>query len=161
MAQSLVVQQSRAVSVGPDAAFRGTLPMPLPTLFRRWYGPIPPIKAVLDQAGEWASAGQTRTVQLVGGGTMREELTFVDAPHSFGYTLTGITGPLAPLASRIEGLWSFAPVGTGTEVTWQWTVHPRFALTALALPVFGRLWRGYARQALAELSTQLMPSPAA
>jgi hypothetical protein len=156
MPQPLVVEQSRAIPVTPDDAFRGTLPMPLPTLFRRWYGPIPPIRAVLDQTGEWETVGQTRTVNLVGGGSMREELTSVDAPRSFGYTLTDVKGPLAPLVSRVEGEWIFTPAGTGTEVTWRWTIHPRSALAARAMPVFGKVWRGYARQALEVLSEQLV-----
>lgn len=156
MPQPLVVEQSRAIPVTPDGAFRGTLPMPLPTLFRRWYGPIPPIRAVLDQTGEWETVGQTRTVNLVGGGSMREELTSVDAPRSFGYTLTDVKGPLAPLVSRVEGEWIFTPAGTGTEVTWRWTIHPRSAVAARAMPVFGKVWRGYARQALEVLSEQLV-----
>jgi hypothetical protein len=47
-------------------------------------------------------------------------------------------------------------VGTGTRVTWQWTIHPRTALSAPVLPLFGRLWLGYARQSLEELSNQLV-----
>ena len=43
MTYPLVVEQSRAIPVGVEDAFRGTLPMPLPPLFRRWYGPIPRI----------------------------------------------------------------------------------------------------------------------
>jgi hypothetical protein len=130
--------------------------MPLPTLFRRWYGPIPPIKAVLDQSGDWAAAGQTRTIALVGGGSMRETLTGVDSPTSFGYTITDIKGPMAPLIDHIEGDWIFTPDGTGTQVTWRWTLHRRSVLTAPALPVFGRLWRGYARQSLETLSDYLV-----
>jgi hypothetical protein len=156
MAQALVVEQSRAMPVDPERAFTGTLPVPLTTLFRRWYGPIPPIKQVHAQAGEWGTVGQTRTVTLVGGGSMREELTHVDPPRSFGYALSDIKGPMSPLVSRVEGEWIFVPVGTGTEVTWRWTIHPRSALAALALPVFGRIWRGYARQSLEELSNQLV-----
>ena len=76
-------------------------------------------------------------------------------PRSFGYTLSDIKGPLAPLVGRLEGEWIFEPVGTGTRVTWRWTIHPRSALAAPVLPVFGRLWRGYARQSLEELSNQL------
>lgn len=156
MAQALTVKQSRAIPASTEDAFHGTLPMPLPTLFRRWYGPIPPIKKVLDQVGEWESVGQTRTVELVGGGSMREELTHVDAPRSFGYTLTDVKGPMAPLIEQVDGEWSFAPVGTGTEVTWRWTIHPRSGLAAPALPIFGKLWRGYARRALEDLSEELV-----
>ncbi len=156
MTQPFVVEQSRAIPVSVENAFRGTLPMPLPALFRRWYGPIPPIKAVQNQTGEWGTVGQTRTVVLTGGGSMREELTRVDAPHSFGYLLSQITGPMSPLVSRVEGDWLFTPVGTGARVTWRWAIQPRSRLAAPALPVFGRLWRGYARQALEELSRELV-----
>ena len=156
MSQPLVVEQSRAIPVGPEHVFRTMLPMPLTALFRRWYGPIPPIKQARDQTGDWDAVGQSRTVVLVGGGSMREELTHFDPPHSFGYTLSDIKGPLAPLVGRVEGEWIFEPVGTGTKVTWRWTIHPRSALAAPALPVFGRLWRGYARQSLEELSNQLV-----
>jgi hypothetical protein len=157
MAQPLVVEQSRAIPVRREDAFRDLVPMPLPTLFRRWYGPIPPIKEVRGQTGGWDAVGKTRTVVLTGGGSMREELTHLDPPHSFGYTLTDIKGPMSPLVSRVEGEWLVDPVGTGAKVTWRWTIHPRSALAASALPVFGRLWRGYARQSLEELSNELVP----
>ncbi|BCO34703.1 SRPBCC family protein [Mycobacterium heckeshornense] len=153
---ALVVEQSRAIPVSIDDAFAGTLPRPLPTIFRRWYGPIPPVKRVHDQVGKWDAAGQTRTVVLVGGGSMREQLTSVDPPRSFGYTLTDIKGPMAPLVDLVEGEWTFTPVGTGTVVAWRWTLHPRSPLAALALPILGRLWKGYARRALEELSAQLV-----
>ena len=156
MAKSVAVEQSRAIPVAVEDAFSRTLPLPLPVVFSRWYGPIPPIKGVREQTGEWDAAGQTRTVMMVGGGSMREELTSVDPPRSFGYTLSNIKGPLAPLVSSVEGKWSFAPVGTGTRVSWQWVLHPKSGVTAPALPVLGRIWKGYARQALETLSARLV-----
>lgn len=87
---------------------------------------------------------------------MREQLINVDPPHVFEYTLTGIKGPMAPLVDLVEGQWCFTAVGTGTEVTWRWTLHPRSALSAPALPVLGRFWRGYARRALQQLSALLV-----
>lgn len=153
---ALEVEQSRDIPVGVDDAFHSTLLMPLPTLFRRWYGPIPPISRVLHQSGEWNNAGQSRTVVLTGGGTVREDLTHVDPPRKFGYTLSEIKGPLAPLVGLVDGEWQFEPAGTGTRVTWRWIIHPRSRLAAPALPVFGWLWRGYARQALEDLSARLV-----
>lgn len=150
-----VVERSQSIPVAVENAFAGTLPIPLPVVFRRWYGPIPPIKQVRDQSGDWDTVGRTRTVVLAGGGSAHEELISLDPPHSFGYTLTQITGPLAPLVRLVEGQWLFTDNGTGTEVTWRWTIHPRSALAAPVLPVLARLWRGYARRALAELSAQL------
>lgn len=156
MAHPVTVEQSRAIPVSPQEAFAKTMPMPLPELFSRWYGPIPPIKAVRGQAGNWATVGQNRTIALVGGGGMRETLTRVDPPNSFGYTLDDVRGAMAPLIHHVEGEWVFAPDGAGTNVTWRWTLHPRSALTAPLLPVFGRIWRGYARQALQTLSGYLV-----
>lgn len=92
----------------------------------------------------------------VGGGSMREELTVVDPPNLFRYTLSDVTGPLAPLVDHIDGEWSFAPVGTGTAVTWRWAVHPKSRVAAAALPAFAVLWRGFARQALEQLSHELL-----
>jgi hypothetical protein len=111
---------------------------------------------VRDQVGEWSSVGQTRVLMLPGGGSMREELTSVDPPRSFGYVLTDISGPMALLVGRADGEWTFTPSGSATTVTWRWNIHSRRALTAPLLPVLGRLWKGYARQALEQLSAQLV-----
>ena len=159
MPRSVVVEQSRAIPVAVDDAFSRTLPLPLPVIFAHWYGPIPPIKAVRDQTGDWDAAGKTRTVVMVGGGSMREELTYVDAPQSFGYSLSNIKGPLAALVGSVEGKWNFAATdtgGTGTTVTWQWILHPKSSVTAPALPVLGRIWKGYARRVLETLSHLLV-----
>jgi Polyketide cyclase / dehydrase and lipid transport len=156
MTNTLVVDQSRTIPLGQKDVFRDMVPMPLPQLFRRWYGPIPPIKEVRGQTGDWDSVGQSRTVVLVGGGSMLEQLTQFDPPHSFGYTLSDIKGPLSPLVGRVDGVWVFESIGSGTNVTWRWTIHPRSGLTAPLMPVFGKLWKGYARQSLEELSKQLV-----
>lgn len=154
--QPVHVEQSRAVPVSVEDAFRRTLSLPLPDLFRRWHGPIPPIKEVRDQDGEWGTVGQTRTIALTGGGTMREELTSVEPPSSFRYRITAVTGALGPLVDHIDGEWAFAPIGTGTEVTWRWTLHPKSKATRPGVVALGKLWPGYARKALAELSEQLL-----
>jgi hypothetical protein len=155
MTRSLAVEQSRLIPVGIDEAFTGTLPLPLETVFNRWYGPIGPVKEVRDQTGEWDAPGQTRVVMLTPAGSMHEELTSLDPPHSFGYALTGITGPLGLLVGRTEGQWVFTASGSATTVTWRWNIHARSALTAPLLPVFGMLWKGYARQSLETLSALL------
>jgi hypothetical protein len=93
---------------------------------------------------------------MVGGGSMREKLTSVDPPRSFGYTLSNIKGPLAALVGSIDGMWTFTPAGTGTTVTWQWILHPKSGVTAPALPVFGAVWKGYARRTLETLSDLLV-----
>src|SRR5271169_214117 len=148
MASTLDVQQSRVIPVNVDDAFAGTLPLPLTTIFSHWYGPIPPIRGVRDQVGEWSTVGQTRVVLLSGGGSMREELTSVDPPRSFGYLLTKVRGPMTVLVDHVAGDWIFTPADGASEVTWRWTIHRKSVLTAWALPVFARIWKGYARLAL-------------
>jgi hypothetical protein len=156
MARPIVVEESRAIPVTVEDAFARTMPIPLTDICSQWYGLFPPIKEVREQSGDWDAAGQTRVITMVGGGSLREHLTSVDPPRSFGYTLSGITGPMAPLVSKIEGKWSFAPAGTGTNVTWQWTIHPKSDLTARLLPIVGKMWQGYARVTLEKLSRQLV-----
>jgi hypothetical protein len=158
MTSSLAVEQSRVIPVSVEKAFDGTLPLPLPKIFSHWYGPIGPIKEVRDQTGEWDTAGQTRVVMLTPSGSFHEELTSLDPPHSFGYALTGITGPLGLLVGRADGQWRFTPSGSatsGTEVTWRWNIHARSALTTPLLPMLGALWKGYARKSLETLSALL------
>jgi Polyketide cyclase / dehydrase and lipid transport len=155
MTSSLAVEQSRVIPVGVEKAFAGTLPLPLPKIFSHWYGPIGPIKEVRDQTGEWDTTGQTRVVMLSPSGSFHEELTSLDPPHSFGYALTGITGPLGLLVGRADGQWRFTPSGSATEVTWRWNIHARSALSAPLLPALGLLWKGYARKSLETLSALL------
>ncbi len=155
MAHSRVVSESLVIPVPVDQAFHRTLPAPLPELFSRRYGPFPPIKEVRDQTGAWDAGGQTRTVVLAGGGSTREELTSVDPPRSFGYRLGDVTGPMALLVDHVLGEWIFTPAAGGTQVTWRWDIHAKSALTTLALPLFATMWKGYARQALRDLSVML------
>jgi len=86
---------------------------------------------------------------------MREVLTEVDAPHSFSYQLTDITGPMRPLVDSIEGRWEFSLKGTGTLIRWRWTLHPR-GLGAPFMPFIIKMWLSYANQSLERLSDLLL-----
>ncbi len=147
MASPLRLERSRTYPVPVERTFEFTLPAPLEEIFSRRYGPLPPIVRT-DQDGVWGTVGQTRTIHTADGGTVVERLTSVDAPTDFRYELGDLTGPLRFLASRIEGVWAFAPAGTGCRITWGWTVHPASEPAGLAMPLFAKLWDGYARQAL-------------
>jgi hypothetical protein len=158
MAVPVLMSYSQSFAPAPGEAFDKVLPMHLPELFSRRYGPIPPIRSVEGPVGTWGQVGQSRTLRLKGGGSMREELTRVDRPGAFGYRITRVTGPMSPLCSYIDGIWSFDADRTGTRITWQWTVHPRSAVAAPVLPAFARLWRGYARQSFERLAEFLATS---
>lgn len=150
------MSSARTVPVDVDAAFTGTIEVALPAIFRRWYGPIGPVRSADGNYDTWGTVGQTRVIRQVGGGSMTEELVSVDAPRSFTYRLTDIAGPLAPLVKHIDGRWEFAPAGTGTEITWTWRVFPTSRAASVAMPVFAGLWRGFARQGLEDLAEVLL-----
>jgi hypothetical protein len=148
---------SRSVPAALERAFDVVLTEPLPRIFSRRYGPIPPIREVSDQTGDvWGTVGQSRRIVLSDGGSMTERLTTVDRPGSFGYRISDLSGPFKALISSLDGEWTFEPAGTGTRITWTWTLYPASSVAGYALPVFARLWRGYARQALEEVEKILV-----
>jgi hypothetical protein len=157
---TVTVEQSRAIPVELQRAFAATLPMPLTAIFSRRYGLLPPVKEVRGQDGIWGQVGQTRTVVTTDGGTMRELLTHVEPPHSFSYQLSDISGPMRPLVDTIDGYWEFSNRGTGTMITWRWTLRPT-GIGSLVMPAITLMWRGYARQALELLSEQLLAEESA
>lgn len=156
MPSPLIVSARRAVPAELDEVFRCTLTTPLPQLFSRRYGVLPAITDVTGFTPPWGSVGQSRTIRTADGGSMRETLLQIDGPRSFSYQIGSITGPMVALIASVEGTWSFEPAGTGTRVGWSWTIRAANGASALVLPVFGRMWGGYARQALEELEKVLV-----
>lgn len=158
MPNSARVEQSRTLPVTPERAFRGIIEMDVPAMFRRRYGPIPPILGVSGRdAGDWhGTVGQTRVLELGPWGSIRETVVSVEPPHAWTYGITDFKGPLAGLLAKIDGEFLFRPAGTGTRITWRYNMFPRSRLAASALPAFGWFWRGYARQMLEELSNWLV-----
>ena len=155
MPPPVTLRARRAVPVPVQEAYAAVLPMPLPRIFRRRYLALPPIRDVRDQDGEWGTVGQTRTIVLADGGTMVETLTSVSPGVGFGYDIVPTSGALKPLVTGAQGLWSFAPAGSGVEVAWQWVLEPTRA-GSLVMPALGRMWQGYARQALEEVEQALL-----
>ena len=153
---ALELNASRTYPVPVERAFDQLLPTPLPELFSRRYAALPPVREVRDQDGEWGTVGQTRTIVLADRGTMTETLISVDRPRSFGYRICDIAGPMKPLAASVDGVWTFAEAGTGVRITWAWTVVPASSAAVLLMPAFGRMWRGYARQALEQIERILV-----
>ncbi len=156
MATSLTC--SRTVAAPPQRTYDELFAAPLEEIFSRRRLFIPPVRETRPVSARYAEPGDARTLVLADGGTMLETLTEVDPPRGFGYTLTELTGPLRPLARRVEGRWRVEPDGAGSRVTWSWTVHPRLPAGPLALPVFGLVWPGYAARALEQVDARLTRS---
>ena len=151
------VESSRTFPVSVEKAYDTVLTAPLSSIFSRRFLAIAPIAAVEDQEGPWGvSVGQTRTIKLTDGGTMSETLTVLDRPHRFGYTIGNVKGMMKPLVAAATGNWAFEPAGTGARITWSWDVTPTARLGRLGMPVFVRLWSGYARQAMDEIERLLV-----
>lgn len=156
MATPTTVHRSGTVPAPLETVFEAALSLPLPQLYRRRYGPMPPIVEVREQQGAWETPGQTRVLQTADGGTMREEMLSVERPSGFANRLTVLSGPFRPLVATIEESWAFRPAGEGTEATWEWNLYARNALGRLLAPMVGRLWLGYARGVLAQLSQEVV-----
>lgn len=153
------VSRTRTYPVAVEDAFDAVLTADLTSVFRHWYAALPPIREVRGHEDDWGSEGQERTLCFAaGGGELTETLTEVDRPRAFGYRLTPLSGPLGPLAERIDGRWEFTSAGTGVRITWSLRIHERDGAAArVAVPAYVRMWRGYARQGLEELETLLVP----
>jgi hypothetical protein len=144
MAPPYLLSSSTVVPAPPDLAFDGVLNAPLSELFPERAGLIPPVRECIGQEGAWDTVGQTRTVVLTDGSTNLETLVTADRPGIYRYRLSAFTGPLKALVAGVDGSFSFVAEGSGTRVTWSWSLHPTNAVTRLALPVLGVFWRQYA-----------------
>lgn len=154
---SIHLAKSRTFPVGVADAYQRVLIAPLPQIFSRRFVAIAPITSVSGQEGEWGAAvGQTRTITLSDGGTVLETLTELEPPHHFAYSISNVTGMLKPLVVAASGRWSFEPAGNGVRITWAWDVTPTERLGRAAMPIFGKLWSGYARQAMEQIEQMLV-----
>lgn len=112
------VEASQLVRTDPERAFDQLIAMPLPTIFVNRYAAFPSIREVCDGPEVWGEVGQTRTIVLGDGKTLRETMTSLDRPNSFGYVLDELTGPLRPFVRTVQGRWTVTAEGEGARITW-------------------------------------------
>lgn len=144
MSAPYLLSSSTVVPVPPDVAYDGVVDAPLEELFSHRAGLIPSIRECRGQDGPWGSVGQTRTVVLADGSTNLETLVVADRPGTYRYRLGDFTGPFKALVAGVDGAFSFEVEGSGTRVTWTWSLRPTNPVTRLGLPVLGYFWRQYA-----------------
>ena len=144
-----------AVTVEADArapveqAFHAIAPVALERIFER-LGPLPGVTGTREQTGAWDHVGATRVVELSDGSEARERIAAYAAPSHFAYRVGGFTGPLRRLVAHADGAWWFEDDGAGgTHVRWTYTFQPLALRAWLVRLAVARLWRPYARRALA------------
>jgi hypothetical protein len=131
-------------------AFDVIVPIELPHLFRG-FGPLPAVVATRDQTGEWDHVGASRVVQLSDGSEANERITAYDRPRYFAYRVGPFeSGPLRHVIIEAHGDWWFTARDTmNTAIRWTYTFRPRRYATPVVRLLIARLWRGYAKRALA------------
>jgi hypothetical protein len=122
--RTVAVSVQARTRVSPQVAFETVAPIDVASVYKRW-GPFPATRLAKDQTGAWDAAGQTRTLILSDGTSLREHLLEYDDGHSFAYDATEITNALGKLVYGVHGDWSFIPDGSGTVMRWTWEFKPR------------------------------------
>jgi Polyketide cyclase / dehydrase and lipid transport len=131
----------------PSHAFKVIAPIDLSLVFTGW-GPLPAVRGVRNQTGPWDTPGRTRNPDLSDGSTAIEKLTEYQAPHSFAYELTGFTGPLSLLVTKVRGEWTMTPDGPTSIVRWTYSFYPRPGRGFAVRRILALVWRRYATQCL-------------
>ncbi|WP_445148745.1 SRPBCC family protein [Baekduia sp. Peel2402] len=140
---------SRRIDEPRDALWARFIPVRLEDILGK-YGPVPAVTGTSGQTGPWDVVGSSRTVHLSDGSSATEQVTAVQAPQMFGYTVSGFTNPVRFLAREARGVWVFEESG---EVRWTYTFAARSLPAALLLaPVVRFAWRGFMRRALDALA---------
>jgi Polyketide cyclase / dehydrase and lipid transport len=142
-----VTVEATAAAV-PEAVFDVIVPIALPEIFTG-FGPLPAVIGTRDQTGAWDHVGAERAIDLADGSTAREEITAHARPTYFAYRVSEFSSALGRLVHGARGEWWFEPAGGGTAIRWRYTFEPRTGARPLVAVVIARLWRGYARRALA------------
>lgn len=149
------VEHSRTfAAVDPATAYDVVVAVPLEDVLGARHLAIPGVARVEQQRPWGEELGQERVLRFTDGGSATEVLSVLEAPQRFGYRLTDLHGPMRLLIAGVDGLWSFAPDGTGTRITWSWDVRPTLP-GRLAMPAFGVMWRGAAARCFDRLAERL------
>lgn len=108
---------------------------------------LPAVVGVRDQTGGWDAAGQTRTLVLSDGGTVRETLRVAVEPR-FAYDLTEFTGVFGVLVAGARAEWRVEAEGDGSSITWAYAfaAKPGWSLAVAAIVRFA--WAPYMRAVL-------------
>jgi hypothetical protein len=108
---------------------------------------LPGVVEVRDQGGGWDAVGQTRTLVLSDGGTVKETLSDV-TPPLFAYDLSAFTGFFGRLVASGRSEWRVGehPEGSLIEWTYTFTAKPGWGVAVAA--IMRLAWAPYMRRVL-------------
>lgn len=151
-----------------ERAFRIGTPL-TPVGFYPRSGPLPAVVAVHDQTGAWDAPGQTRRLELSGGGAVVETLVRVEPPGpidhtgTFVYELTDFRGPLRLLVRGGTAEWWYSAGGAsdgstqgrGTRISWRYTFHARAGAGVAVHAIVVVFWGPYMNRVLRGIVAEL------
>lgn len=108
---------------------------------------LPAVTDVRDQTGTWDAVGDSRTLVLSDGGTVRETLRVVDPP-SFAYDLTHFTGFFGRLVASGGSVWRIGPRDDGGTIEWTYTFVARRGWGVAVALIMRLAWAPYMRRVL-------------
>jgi hypothetical protein len=108
---------------------------------------LPGVVEVRGQSGAWDAVGQTRTLVLSDGGTVKETLRLVTLPL-FAYDLSTFTGFFGRLVATGRSEWRVVehPEGSTIEWTYTFTAKPGWGFAVAA--IMRLAWAPYMRRVL-------------
>jgi len=119
-----------------------------PTRFYPKFRIIPATVRVGNQTGGWDAVGQTRTLHLSDGSSVRETTTDVERPGFFAYELTDFTKAFGPIVDHARAEWHFDAVEGGTRVTWTYTFFARPGRGWIVALIVKLAWAAYMRKVM-------------
>ncbi len=118
-----------------------------PARFYPKSGVLPGVAEVRDQTGAWDAVGQTRTLVLTDGGTVKETLTLVSTPR-FAYDLSAFTGFFSALVVVGRSEWRVEPHGEGSSIEWTYTFTAKPGRGFVVAAIVRLAWAPYMRKVL-------------
>jgi hypothetical protein len=127
-----------------------------PARFYPRSGVLPGVVEVRDQTGAWDAVGQTRTLVLTDGGTVKETLTAVTPPR-FAYDLSTFTGFFGRLVASGRSEWRIAPDREGSSIEWTYTFTAKPGWGLLVATILRLAWAPYMRRVLPAIAESAVP----
>lgn len=101
--------------------------------------------------------GQTRTLVLSDGGTVRETLRIVSAPI-FAYDLSHFTGFFAGLVDGGRSEWRVDGQLTGSKITWTYSFNAKRGCGLVVAAIVRLAWARYMRRVLPGIAASTTPA---